>query len=59
MLEPISISPKQAAALLGVSIRTIWREIAAGRIVARRLRGRVLVDRASLEAYFSGLERVA
>jgi hypothetical protein len=34
----------------------MWRLIADGKIVARRLRGRVLVDQASLREYFKTLE---
>ena len=45
---PMFLSVKDAAALLAVSQDTIWRSISNGVIPAKRLAGRVLIDRQAL-----------
>ena len=46
-LHPVS----RTAQILGVSSRTLWREIAAGNIPVVRVGKRVLVDQGDLEQY--------
>jgi acetyl-CoA/propionyl-CoA carboxylase biotin carboxyl carrier protein len=45
------LSPREVAASLGVTVRTVQRWVAAGRLPARRVGGRVRVSRSSLEAF--------
>jgi excisionase family DNA binding protein len=54
-LEPLALSPRDAAAHLSISKRTLSRLIAAGRIAARKDGARTLVDVASLKAYYGSL----
>jgi hypothetical protein len=56
-IEPISLSPGRAAALSGVSVRSIYRLLEAKAFKARRsISGaRTLIDYASLKAYFLSL----
>jgi excisionase family DNA binding protein len=59
MVEPLDVSPSDAARLISVSRRTINRLIEAGKIIARKTgsgkTARVLVDLASLHAYRNSL----
>lgn len=48
-VTPLAVSPDEAAALLGVSPRTMYRQIAAGKIRVGRVGRRVLVSRAEIE----------
>jgi excisionase family DNA binding protein len=57
-LEPLALSPRDAAALLGVSKRTLTRLIAAKRIMARKSDHRTLVDVGSLKTYYASLPAI-
>jgi excisionase family DNA binding protein len=54
-IEPLALSPRDAAAYLSVSKRTISRLIAAEKIVARKDGVRTLVDVQSLKDYYKSL----
>jgi excisionase family DNA binding protein len=56
-LEPIALSPRDAAQFLSISKRTLSRLIAAHKIEARKDGPRTLVDVASLKAYYVGLPK--
>jgi excisionase family DNA binding protein len=43
-----SLTPREVAAELGVTVRTVQRWIAEGRLAAERVGGRVRVSRSSL-----------
>jgi excisionase family DNA binding protein len=45
------VTVQQAADRLGVSHSTVRREIADGQLLARRVRGRIVVDEADVERY--------
>ena len=49
--EPLLLAVPAAAALLGCSRRTLYRELDAGRLPSRKVRGRRLLARADLDAY--------
>ena len=51
---PDELTPRQAADELGVTVRTVQRWIAGGRLPARRVGGRVRVSRSSLLAVTGG-----
>jgi excisionase family DNA binding protein len=57
-IEPISYRPADAAAVLGLSRRTLTRLIAEGRVVARRAGARTLIDAASVKTYFESLPAI-
>ncbi len=54
-LEPLALSPREAAAYLAVSKPTLSRLIRSKRIAARKAGPRTLVDVASLKAYYESL----
>lgn len=54
-LEPIALSPREAAAFIAVSKRTLSRLIRANKIAARKAGPRTLVDVVSLKAYYESL----
>lgn len=54
-LEPIALSPREAASYLAVSKRTLSRLIRANKITARKAGLRTLVDVASLKSYYESL----
>jgi excisionase family DNA binding protein len=54
-LEPIALSPRDAAAFIAVSKRTLSRLIRSKTIAARKAGPRTLVDVASLKAYYQSL----
>ena len=54
-LEPLALSPRDAAAFLSVSKRTLSRLIATRKVAARKDGSRTLVDVASLKTYYSAL----
>jgi excisionase family DNA binding protein len=54
-LEPIALSPRDAAQFLSISKRTLSRLIARRKIVARKDGVKTLVDVASLKAYYEAL----
>ena len=54
-IEPLALSPREAADCLSVSKRTVSNLIAAGKIEARKNGTRTLVDVASLKTYYASL----
>ena len=54
-LEPLALSPREAAAYLSVSKRTLSRLIRAKKIAARKHGPRTLVDVASLKSFYDSL----
>jgi excisionase family DNA binding protein len=54
-LEPMALSPREAANYIAVSKRTLSRLIRAKKIAARKAGVRTLVDVASLKAYYESL----
>jgi len=54
-LEPIALSPRDAAQFLSISKRSLSRLIRASKIAARKDGVRTLVDVASLKAYYEAL----
>ena len=56
-LEPLALSPREAAAFLSISKRSLSRLIRAGKIEARKAGPRTLVDVASLKAYYESLPK--
>ncbi len=54
-VEPLALSPREAAAYLAVSKRTLSRLIRSNKIAARKAGPRTLVDVASLKAYYQSL----
>jgi excisionase family DNA binding protein len=57
-METLALSPRDAAAYLAVSKRTLTRLIADKRIEARKSGPRTLVSVASLKAYFESLPKI-
>jgi hypothetical protein len=55
MLEPLALSPKDAARFLSLSKRTLSNLIATKKVIARKHGVRTLVDVASLKAYYATL----
>ena len=56
-LEPLALSPRDAAQLLSISKRSLSRLIRARKIEARKNGPRTLVDVASLKAYYASLPK--
>jgi excisionase family DNA binding protein len=56
-LEPLALSPRDAAQFLSISKRSLSRLIAAKKIEARKDGPRTLVDVVSLKAYYAGLPK--
>jgi excisionase family DNA binding protein len=54
-LEPLALAPREAARFLSISKRSLSRLIVEGKIIARKVGTRTLVDLASLKAYYDGL----
>jgi excisionase family DNA binding protein len=57
LIEPLALSPREAAAYLGISKRTLSRLIRTGKIEARKAGPRTLVDVASLKAHYQSLPK--
>ena len=53
--EPLAVSPRDAAAMLAVSKRTVSRLIRTNKITARKHGKRTLVDVESVKAFYAGL----
>ncbi len=51
-LEPLAVSPREAAHFLSISKRTVSRLIRSRKIAARKLGIRTLVDVASLKTFY-------
>jgi excisionase family DNA binding protein len=60
-IEPLALSPKDAAQYVGLSVPTIYRLLADGIVTARQTpgKGRTLIDGSSLRAYFATLSAYA
>ena len=58
-VEPLALSPRDAATFLSISKRSLSRLIAAHKIDARKDGSRTLVDVASLRAYYENLPKKA
>ncbi len=56
--KPLTLSPKKAAAYLGIGRTKLLELIKAGRIEARKLDGRIRVTTASLDAFHASLPPV-
>jgi excisionase family DNA binding protein len=54
-IEPLALSPAEAAAYLGVSQKTISRLIARGELSARKLGRMVLIDAATVKSFYGSL----
>ena len=54
-VEPLALSPREAAAYLSISKRTFSRLIRSKTVAARKAGLRTLVDVASLKAYYDSL----
>ncbi len=54
-IEPIAVSPRDAAQFLSISKRTVSRLIRSKTIAARKAGLRTLVDVASLKTYYESL----
>ena len=55
--EPLAYSPKDAIVLLGCGMTTLYQEIAAGRIEARKMGKKTLIPAESLRAYLDALPK--
>jgi excisionase family DNA binding protein len=55
MFVPLALSPREAAAMLAVSRRTLSDLIRKGKVAARKAGTRTLVDVKSLTAYYETL----
>ena len=55
-MEPILVSRKDAAALLGLSLRTVDNLLAQGQLAARKIGRRTLILRSALERFAQGRE---
>ena len=56
-LEPLALSPRDAAQFLSISKRSLSRLIRAHKIEARKHGPRTLVDVVSLKAYYASLPK--
>jgi excisionase family DNA binding protein len=56
-IEPLALSPADAAKYLGLSKRTVSNLIIAGKLIARRHGRRTLVETASLREFLASLPR--
>lgn len=57
--EPIWLSTKQAAELLGVTEGEVRRRVHAGELAAESIRGSMRFDRARVEAHLAKIDRIA
>ena len=56
-LEPLAYSPKETLTLLGCGLTTLYQEIAAGRIEARKMGKKTLIPAESLRSYLESLPK--
>jgi hypothetical protein len=54
-IEPLALSPRDAAEFLSIGRRSLSRLIAARKVAARKDGARTLVDVASLKSYYASL----
>jgi excisionase family DNA binding protein len=57
-IEPFAMSPDDAATLLSVNKRTVYRLIAAEKLIARKSGARTLVDYQSVKTYHAALPKM-
>jgi excisionase family DNA binding protein len=55
-LEPMSVSPKEAGRLLGVSRDHVYDLVNAEELESARSRGRILIDLQSLRDYYARIK---
>ncbi len=55
LLEPLALSPREAATMLSISRRSISRLIRARKLIAREYGARTLVDVESVKAFYASL----
>ncbi|WP_346896219.1 helix-turn-helix domain-containing protein [uncultured Roseibium sp.] len=48
-------SVKEASIALGVSVSSVWRLLADGKLIRKKIRGRTVIPAASLRAFADGL----
>ena len=58
-IEPLALSPDEAAALLSVNKRTIYRLITGKKLIARKSGARTLVDYQSVKAHYDSLPSIS
>jgi excisionase family DNA binding protein len=58
-IEPLALSPDEAAALLSVNKRTIYRLITGKKLIARKLGACTLVDYQSVKRHYESLPPVS
>ena len=58
MLDPLAVSPREAASLLAISKRTVSRLIRSRKLVARKVGMRTLVDAESVKAFYATLPQI-
>ncbi len=58
MLEPLAVSPREAAALLAISKRTVSHLIRSRKLVAHKHGKRTLVDVESIKAFYATLPQI-
>ena len=54
-IEPLALSPKGAASALSITSRAVYFLIADGKLKARKLGSRTLIDYASVRAFYNSL----
>jgi excisionase family DNA binding protein len=54
-IEPLAVSPKVAAAALSITSRQIYFLIADGKLTARKLGSRTLIDYSSVTDFYKSL----
>lgn len=52
--QPLTLTPAEAASLLGVSRDLVYEQLHQGVIPCRRLGGRILIPRRALEEWLEG-----
>ncbi|GLI94297.1 helix-turn-helix domain-containing protein [Methylocystis echinoides] len=52
---PICFSPRTAAKALGIGVTTLYAEMKAGRIAARKIGRRTIIMRTEIERYLASL----
>jgi excisionase family DNA binding protein len=58
-IEPFAMSPDDAATLLSVNKRTIYRLITGKKLIARKSGSRTLVDYQSVKAHYDSLPSIS
>lgn len=59
MSDPLTVSPDEAARLLSLHKRTIYRLVAERKLVARKAGARTLIEYAGLKAYLLTLPELS